>query len=908
MLRIELHAQLGHHRERAVAHRLELQASGFQAQVGAPAGAGEARGALESARAGGRAEAAREPRLGAGELHVEHDVFDRMRQLLVAQHPVAQAQHAGDARFAQAAREAGVAAERARRRDDARRPLRERREVELAQRHRAGQRAAALLQQRLAAEARAAGEQQSPVERDAGAVGAQRRARAAQRDDERFARRERRQRHRAGAGARLDARVALGGLVGLDAQGEAPVRLQARGQPGAEPRKRDVAAVDRDAGQAPRPDDRGAAAAQRGGVAPEAERLDAQLAVLALPRQPDRAIAVPRRLRGGRRDIHSPALAAPAVGHGKGARAVEPERRVRRARVERDAVRRPRARERGVEADAGDVLPACLAECEPHAVARLRESPPVRLQHERAHRHPVPRGIAQSQRALDLRVRAACAHAEAAAARAGGGGDGVGEVGDDQRGVERDLLADAAVERERVRAAGEPQPVHLPAPVRQRRHAPGDARGVVVDGALECAFDGERERRAECAVQRGGAAHGAAQRRGPAGGTEVRGPRLHRPAPPGAGVEMAAGVQPPRLALQREGADVDAPGRPRRGGADCVGAQRLGLQPRRERGAQRGEGALERQLGLVQRGKTGLFRAQQQRFAAARRQRERERARQRIDPALDVERITAAAAGAEHEARQVPAGADVGVVRGAPAQATRGSERQLRAQVDVARQRGRELAHARVQALQLDAAAARLATERDVLQREQCLGAAAHAQGGERAVRDAQLQRQHHRRQRERARIARGRPDVDVQRGDRELFEAQHVGEQAARRKRPRDVAQFHRESGVAPRDAFEACLQQVALAVRDHEPGFHERQRARQQRRAARGGPEPQREHDRRGDAPQQHAQQRALDAARAHSGGPMLMCSLKPEFSPSRTGTARSSRICPTGDSQRSPSPALW
>ncbi len=71
---------------------------------------------------------------------------------------------------------------------------------------------------------------------------------------------------------------------------------------------------------------------------------------------------------------------------------------------------------------------------------------------------------------------------------------------------------------------------------------------------------------------------------------------------------------------------------------------------------------------------------------------------------------------------------------------------------------------------------------------------------------------------------------------------------------------------------------------------------------------PEPQREHDRRGDAPQQHAQQRALDAARAHSGGPMLMCSLKPEFSPSRTGTARSSRICPTGDSQRSPSPALW
>jgi hypothetical protein len=32
-----------------------------------------------------------------------------------------------------------------------------------------------------------------------------------------------------------------------------------------------------------------------------------------------------------------------------------------------------------------------------------------------------------------------------------------------------------------------------------------------------------------------------------------------------------------------------------------------------------------------------------------------------------------------------------------------------------------------------------------------------------------------------------------------------------------------------------------------------------------------------------------------------------LEPEFSPSRTGIARSSRICPTGDSQRSQPGAL-
>ena len=50
----------------------------------------------------------------------------------------------------------------------------------------------------------------------------------------------------------------------------------------------------------------------------------------------------------------------------------------------------------------------------------------------------------------------------------------------------------------------------------------------------DIALGGELQGRAEGAVQRGGAAHGAAQRRCPAGGTEVRGPRLHGPAPPGA--------------------------------------------------------------------------------------------------------------------------------------------------------------------------------------------------------------------------------------------------------------------------------------------------------------------------------------------------------------------------------------
>ena len=48
--------------------------------------------------------------------------------------------------------------------------------------------------------------------------------------------------------------------------------------------------------------------------------------------------------------------------------------------------------------------------------------------------------------------------------------------------------------------------------------------------------------------------------------------------------------------------------------------------------------------------------------------------------------------------------------------------------------------------------------------------------------------------------------------------------------------------------------------------------------------------------------------DGKRLHNGGPMLICSLKPEFSRSWTGIAISTRICPTGDNQRTPIPALW